>query len=58
MIEHLTELLELIFALLNWCNALFFIEHASEGIKICGVLYKAGDIDLCADEVTKVAAGV
>jgi hypothetical protein len=58
MIEHLTELLELVFALLDWFNALFFIEHASEGVQICGVLYEAGDIDLCADEVTKVAAGV
>lgn len=58
MVEHLTELLELVFRLLGLCIALFLIEHALEGIEICGVLYESGDVDLGADEIAKIAARV
>lgn len=58
MVEHLTELLKLILPLLRLCDALFLIEHAPEGIEICGVFYKTGDVDLRADKVAKIAARV
>lgn len=58
VIEHFAELLELIFAFLGWCNALFLIEHASEGIEIRGVLHETGDVDLGTDEVAKVTTRI
>lgn len=58
MIEHLTELLELILCLLSWCSTLFLSEHALEGVKICSIFDEPRDVDLGTDEVAEVASGV
>jgi hypothetical protein len=58
MVEHLAQLLELVFVCVVIRSAFLALTHPLKSLKIGAVLYETRDVDLRADEITYGAAGV